>query len=335
MTRASSRYDSGARLDEAIAWHIRVSADDATEALWEEFTAWLEADPANRAAFDQVEDFDTGLELPPGAAADALPLASVRAARSDERHKRSGRLWLGVAAGLLAASFVIAVFTMPFGTDETEYATRIGEMRTVMLLDGSRVDINTDSRLRVQVDKAVRQVTLERGEALFSVARNEGRPFIVTAGDRKIRDVGTVFDVLSAGNAITVVVAEGRVAVSSTHDTSEREAVAISAGNMLTHSEVTGLTTVAQVDPADALAWRKGYLVYRNAPLSRIVGDLNRYYPARVGFADDKASVMRFSGVLRLDSETELLGHLSRFLPLSVTYGPGKTIILHAATPRH
>ena len=325
-------------IDEAISWHLRVSADDVPDAVWSAFTAWLEADPANRAAFDRIEDFDATLDLARRSSEavdiETVGLAAFRPRPERGLRARSVRVWAGAAGGLLAASLIVALFVRPFPARAVEYATRIGETKTAMLSDGSRIDINTNSRLLVRVDASGRNVTLERGEALFHVAKDAKHPFVVSAGDRAVRVTGTIFDVLSSNGAITVVVSEGRVMVSPVGDGSERDAVALLPGDQLIHDEARDRTTLARINPADALAWREGYLIYRNAPLSKVVGDLNRYFPVPVALAGEPASAMRFSGVLRLDGESAVLRHISQFLPVTVGQGPAGTIVLHASAAR-
>jgi transmembrane sensor len=335
MTSANPQDDLSARIDEAIAWHLRVTSDAAKDADWVALTVWLEADPLNRLAFDRVEDFEATVDLAreSAQARDADSLSAFRPRPESGSRSRTARIWTVIAGGLLAASLVVAFLVRSFEPRAVEYATRIGESRTVALSDGSRIDINTDSRLLVQVDASSRHVTLERGEAIFHVARDAAHPFIVRAGDCNVRVTGTVFDVLNSDGAIAVAVAEGRVLVSRI--SSEREEVALLPGDQLIHDEGRDLTTVARINPADALAWRNGYLVYRNAPLSKVVNDLNRYFSVPIALAGDKTPAMRFSGVLRLDGESAVLKRMTRFLPIAIGPGPGQTFVLRdsAAKP--
>ncbi|HEV2563384.1 MAG TPA: FecR domain-containing protein [Rhizomicrobium sp.] len=310
MTRA------GTSLDEAIAWHIRINAPDADEAVWTEFTAWLEAGEANRMAFDRVEDFDSELTGFGAEIAAPIPL----------HEPRNARIWMAGAA-LLAASLILFIAVRPASTPAAiEYSTRTGETKLAMLSDGTRIDLNTATKILVSMNGDVRHVTLDRGEALFHVAKDSRRPFIVTVGDRDVRDIGTVFDILRNNGTITLFVAEGRVAVSprGAHDGT----IALAAGDQLVHAEAGG-STLSRADATEALAWRQGYLIYRDAPLSRVVSDLNRYFPVPITL-DGAAASQRFTGVLRIDSETAVLNRISQFLPVKVEYGPGQKISLRA-----
>ncbi len=313
--------DEEHRLDEAIAWHVRLASGDADETAWLAFTAWLEADDANRAAYDRVEDLDAAIALPAPRQPALLPF------RRAAPVMRRGR-W--VALALLAASLILAVgIAMRMGApSSTRYATRIGETRTVTLADNSTVTLNTGTTVDVAVTATSRAVTLVRGEALFHVAKDAAHPFIVSAGDRRVRVVGTVFDVLRESGAVTVVVAEGKVAVSQRG--ARFSEVFLTPGQRVSGREGSPLEAVARVDPARALAWREGYLIYDNVALSGVVDDLNRYFPVPIALADGRVAAHRFSGVLRIDSEEAVLSRIAQFLPVRAERA-GASIVLHDA----
>ena len=318
MARGDKDIARSGTLDEAVEWHVRLT--EADEKTWTEFTAWLEADPAHRIAFDRVEDIDRELEN------EAFSDISDAEAPVFASPVRRFAPW--IAAAGLAASFVLAFLFFNRAPAPIEYATRTGETRTVNLADGTQIHINTATVLRVD---GPRHITLEKGEALFHVASDPGHPFVVTSGDRNIRDIGTVFDVLRSAGTVTVVVAEGRVGVSPRGNQSRE--LALQQGDRLVHSEATGATTVEKVDPDQALAWRHGYLVYRNAPLSVVVGDLNRYFAAPIAL-DPQAAKQRFTGVLRIDNQDAVLNRISQFLPIRVDRGRDGRIVLRASAAR-
>jgi transmembrane sensor len=131
-----------------------------------------------------------------------------------ERTPRLRRRFLAAASGALVLVIAGAVW---WNHDRFPiYATDIGERRSITLADGSTVDLNARSRLRVEFSKQERRVELVEGQALFQVAKEKNRPFIVSSGDATVRAVGTQFDVNRRTNGTTVTVLEGRVAVYST-----------------------------------------------------------------------------------------------------------------------
>lgn len=315
MVRSDNDIARSRALDEAVSWHVRLS--EADEQAWAEFTAWLEADPAHRMAFDRVEDNDREL--------DTEVFGDLSEVETPVLASPIRRFAPWIAATGIAASVVLAFLFFNRAPAPVEYATRAGETRTLHIADGTEININTATILRVD---GPRHVTLEKGEALFHVASDPRHPFVVTSGDRNIRDIGTVFDVLHNAETVTVVVAEGRVGVSPRAQTGRE--VALQQGDRLVHSEATGATTVEKIDPDQALAWRRGYLIYRNAPLSAVVSDLNRYFPAPVAL-DPEAATQRFTGVLRIDNQNAVLNRLSQFLPVKVDRGKDGRIILRAS----
>src|SRR6202042_1154910 len=96
-----------------------------------------------------------------------------------------------------------------------EFRTALGEQRSVLLADGSRATLNTASTIEVILQKGRREVRLVQGEALFEVAHDSARPFVVRAGNALLKDVGTQFNVDMRSNGTTVTVVEGQVAVDS------------------------------------------------------------------------------------------------------------------------
>ncbi|MGH6870882.1 MAG: FecR family protein [Rhizomicrobium sp.] len=320
--------DARNSLDEAIAWQVRLTSGDADAATYESFTAWLEEDEAHRAVFDRVEALDAGF-------ASLDPAMIERAAHiSGTRGVRRWRANYGfVAAGAVVATAVVLAMTFYTrnGTPaQTEIATRIGETRSVTLADGTTVDLDSATRLTVN-SADPRRAILDSGEALFHVAKVPGKAFVVTVAGREVRDLATVFDIRHVGSDVSVVVAEGAVAVDPVNAGPDA-AVKLVPGDRLAWraGEASGLVT--RVDPAKALSWREGYLVYDNAPLSEIVVDLNRHFAGRISLDGPAVAGLRFSGVLRLDQEAAVLQRIARFLPVTVEQHYGGTYVLHGTS---
>jgi len=325
------------RLDEAVAWHVRLSSDQADERTWLAFTSWLESDEANRTAFDEVEDFTGGLEGSVATMArDSKSFADSGPARFPPRVRsllRSRYGWAAAAVAIAAAALLFVFLPLePRQPASAAYSTRVGETRSVALADGTVVDLNTGTTIRVRIGGSERRIALDRGEALFHVAKDSRHPFDVSVGSRVIRVVGTVFDVLRNEGTITVTVAEGKVGFFQPDAQADR-GLTLVAGDQVAFVEATGKATFRHVNPSVALAWRSGYLVYQNAPLALIVSDLNRYFARRVAIGDGSAAAQRFSGVLRMDREDAVLRRLSRLLPVEAEYRADGGIVLR--TPKH
>jgi len=164
------------------------------------------------------------------------------------------------------------------------YATRIGETRLVALSDGSVVTLNTNSRIVVHFAKAVRRIQLERGEALFNVAKNKQRPFVVTAGDTQVRAVGTAFTVrLLQKQPIQILVQEGVVEVTrkGSSDVTPVRAVAdtrtvVASGAPIANHPVT-YTQVSR-----DLAWQYGQIAFDNQTLEEAAREFARYSKVKI-----------------------------------------------------
>jgi transmembrane sensor len=324
------------KLNEAIAWHVRISSPNFDETVWMEFASWLDAEEANRIAFDRIEEFDSELTTlapslgswAPQARAYAMPKSWAEAL---QRFRFSRRVWMPGAA-VIAVSIILAVVVVTNSQKSIEYATQIGEVRTVMLSNGTKIDLNTATKIFVASEGEDRHVVLAQGEALFHVSNDPTHPFVVTVGDRDVRDAGTVFNVLRNQGVITVTVAEGKVVISPRGKVQNVDEIRLSQGEQLVHSEDNGTTTVRHADVEQALAWRNGYLIYDNAPLSTVVRDLNRYFPNHVIIENKAIAMRRFSGVLRVDNEYAVLDRISKFLPVTVQRQQNGDIILRNST---
>lgn len=199
------------------------------------------------------------------------------------------------------------------------YATEIGEQRSVTLSDGSRVELNADSSIRVRFSADQRLVELTAGQALFSVAKNPQRPFIVRTGDTDVKAVGTQFDVYRKGSQTVVTVLEGRVAVtgreqvSATPTTSGAsvEPVLLSAGEQA----VIRPSAVIAAQPANveaAVAWTDGLLMFESTPLREVVHEFNRHNLKPLVIEDESLQSLEISGVFPATGAKGVLSFLQR-----------------------
>src|SRR5437879_531446 len=269
--------DEDARRATAADWLVRLQAPDldASEAL--AFDAWLAEHPANPAAYDAVLAVTLEIEAAAPGIARAIDAAVRPGGRA--RSPAFSRGWL--LAGGLAAAATIALAVMPFSAFEARtqtFATAKGEHRTVKLADGSTVDLNAGSRLTVTLARNERRLALREGEAVFDVAPDKARPFLIAAGDRTVRVVGTRFDVRRRSGLLSVTVERGVVEVRPNADAAGR-AYRLHPGQRLDHVEGAPSVQVSAVDPAQVFSWRSGRLIYRDQPLGEVVADLHQHFP--------------------------------------------------------
>jgi transmembrane sensor len=273
--------------EEALAWVIRTR--DPRFDDWEAFTIWLEGDPERATAYDalMMAEADMASILPSEPV--AMPVAANDAG-TPGRH-----IWRWAGGGAIAAALVAVVsIGMMNRTDIYTVATRPGETRSIALQDGTKIDLNGGTSLRLD-RKDARFAALDSGEAAFTVRHDAGDPFRVTVGDAVFEDAGTIFNIVHVGGATRIGVSEGKVIYNP-----EAEAIALPAGRALT-DDAEGLR-VMDVAPAAVASWRQGRLVYLNATIGQVSQDIGRSLGITVN-ATPAARATRFTGTIRLDDD--------------------------------
>ncbi|MBV2147191.1 FecR domain-containing protein [Sphingobium sp. AS12] len=273
--------------EEALGWVIRTRDPDFVD--WEAFTLWLEGDPARADAYDALMAADTELDMiiPPE------PVAMPVAANDPGEPQR--RTWRWVGGGAIAAALVAAISVgMMTRADIYTVTTRPGETRIIALEDGTQIDVNGGTTLRLDRNDT-RFAALDSGEAAFTVRHDEANPFRVTVGDAVFEDAGTVFNIVHTRDATRIGVSEGKVIYNP-----EAQAISLPAGRALA-DDAQGLR-VMDVAPAAVASWRQGRLVYANAAVSEISQDIARSLGVKLN-ATPGARAMRFTGTIRLDKD--------------------------------
>jgi transmembrane sensor len=284
---------------EAIDWVI--SLRDPAVADWDAFTAWLEASPLNNQAYERAALADDTI----AARLAATGFSNTEAVCSNDNEdvqRPSRRRLLGWSASAAAAVVAIAVGVPMLGQGPQPYVveTAAGQHRSLTLPDGTRIDLNGDSRLSLDKNET-RVAALDRGEATFSVVHDAANPFVVKIDEHRVQDVGTIFNVARTPEAIEVGVAEGEIMFNPA-----REAVSIKKGQMLRLDGRKKTAVVAPTDASSVASWRIGRLVYADAPLSRVAADLRRTTGLKVAVAPPISGHL-FSGVIVLDGDDEAL----------------------------
>jgi transmembrane sensor len=285
---SNERSSSDATEQRALAWHLRLRDADADE--WREFTAWLTQDPAHNDAYEAVALRDEQLDGVLAQARFPEPATQVQADAQDGQASSPNRLrWLALAASVALAVFLSVQFLAP-GADSYAIETKPGETRTIALADGGAIVVNGGSHI-VLDRRDVRAAELVKGEAHFTVTHDAADPFVVTIGESRLVDIGTVFNVIRDGADLRVAVAEGAVRYEG------QQSVELAAGQAM-HRMADGRIEVARQEAKAIGGWVDGMLVYDRAPLTDIVADLTR----TTGIAIDLAPGLqqrRFSGVIQ------------------------------------
>jgi transmembrane sensor len=254
--------------DEAASWFARLSRVSVSTATLHEFRAWR-ARPENAEAYEKLEaTWRAAGELAGDPDLSAAAAKAQRDVGPALRARRRAMVAMGALSALGAAAAVWLLVAAP-----ESYETAIGEQRLVVLDDGSRVRLNTDSHLKVRYNGAMRRLTLARGQAFFEVAKDPSRPFVVKADEVTVTALGTRFDVRRSGKAVQVTLVEGQVAV----DLTAQAQTARLRPNQQLIAGPDGLSQPRPADPEEATGWTTGRLTFRNVPLREAVAEVNRY----------------------------------------------------------
>lgn len=288
--------DTAAIENEALDWIIRQR--DPGFADWEAFADWLGASPDHVALYQAMADADRDVPaLVPAAPAQRPVPARVPLRR---------RAWMGgaIAASLVALTTYGVIDTR---TDTYVVVTPAGQPRLLSLADGTRIDLNGGTRLVLDRNHP-RDIVLESGEAVFTVAHDAARPFEVRVGDATLLDVGTVFNVARRKGSTEVGVAQGEVVFNP-----DRENVRLSAGRTLRAVDKDTKLVIGEIEPGVIGAWRTGRLVYDGTPLALVAEDLTRNLGYDIEVAPAVAN-RPFRGIISFGADRDAV--MSRLGPL-------------------
>lgn len=252
-----------------------------------EFRDWLAADPRHFGTYMRAEALMAHIERVGAAGAELLRCEEVVPLQAGRRKiDRRQALWGASAAGLVAAGS--ALFWLPRLMRES-YSTILGETREVLLSDGSMLTLNTASKVLVNFSKKERRIVLLAGEALFDVAKNGQRPFLVVAGDTQVRALGTSFTVkLLPQEPVRVLVQEGQVEVKRPK-VPEAAPVELSANTIAVAPSQAPISTekLTSAQVSRDLAWREGRIAFDNETLAEAARAFSRYSDIRILVSSD------------------------------------------------
>jgi transmembrane sensor len=336
LNPADKSSASPANLNEqALAWLERREA--GAEAVEAEYQAWLRADPCHRAAVDALRPGWTAINHPRRAGQGEALRAQVGSIIARRRRRRT----MTVLSGLAAAAVITFVVRWPapiresVPSDASARATIAIRPDRQRLPDGTLVELNADTEITIDFTAAARSVRLLRGEALFVVAKEARRPFLVTADTFRVRAVGTQFSVRLAPDALGVLVTEGRVALeppavqpspdSAAVAAPTSEPVLIDAGArvVVARDVVSGPAVRPQPVTANqvaaALAWRTQRVEFNATPLAEAVRLFNQENALQLHLADTETGSLRITGVFWTSDPAAFARALATSLELKAT----------------
>lgn len=364
--RVYAVMDPETRTDERILaaaarWHARLAAEDCTDFERAEFQRWRASDRRHAQAYEAAEAlskmlaedewlkamaddaFAMGSEDEPRASRLRQPATPTQASRAhaphmhvcgaNESRMRGSRLqrWLApaLAASIVAAFLGVRLsgYLMSSTAPPVTYASSEQARRDVTLADGSLVRLDVGSEISVSFSPGRRDIVLVNGRALFEVAHDKTRPFVVAAGQSRTTALGTHFQVQREGQHVLVTLTEGSIAVAS--ETRQSRWV-----EKLVPGEQVSLTTDGEVhakraiDAQTVTSWSRGRLVFRGTPLGEALQEVNRYGSRKVRLGDPDLADLPVGGNF-IAGETDLIvSAFAAALPLRVVAGSSGEIIL-------
>jgi transmembrane sensor len=316
-------------LEAAAVWTARlrepVSDPATTAARQAAFEGWFAADHRHRQAYEEMATLWQNLDA---------PVAQVMAQTRDPsaHRRRCSRRRVDLTRWTVGLAVVIAISVMLFDELrlqlESDYRTAVGQRKTQTLADGSRITLNTDSAIAVEIGPQRRQIHLLQGEAWFEVTPDSARPFVVDTMAGLIRVTGTHFGVRLRDDAAIVSLTEGHVKLSAADQSDDSAALALNPGQQARLSPL-GVSSPSAFDPTATMAWLRGQLVFFNTPLRQVIAELNRYRSGYIVIINEDLNALKISGVFATDDLNVALTALAATLPIRVMRLTDYLVLLH------
>jgi transmembrane sensor len=316
------------RLAEAAVWVARLHSGETDRAAMVGVKQWLKAHPMNSRALElctEIWEESANLRRITPFAAQPLP-----------RSRKRPLVSMALAATVLLALSLFWLF-MP----KAQVSTDVGEQRLVALKDGTHVFLNTATQLEVKYNRDVRLVELKTGEALFDVAKKPTWPFVVVAGDRKIRALGTSFVVRRDDTQTAVTLVEGKVTVTaeplrapgspSSDVPTMAQVFTLTPGQRLTFQAGQARLDTTPLDKA--VAWRRGEIIFDDTPLSAAVSELNRYSKDKLVVEQPAAEAMLVTGLFQTGDSMSFAHAVAESFGLGVKERDDEIVITGAPPP--
>ncbi|MBP1124286.1 MULTISPECIES: FecR family protein [Pseudomonas] len=317
---SEAEYD--AITDAAAQWCMRLHAADCIGAERQAFQRWHDAHPLHAFEYAaMLEIWDVAEHLP-------RPQTQPVVVRFKPRSRLRT---YAVAAAICLVALPLAAFTgweagwLPNAYERFETTN---DARVVTLGDGSQVEMNLGTQLVYANYRDQRQLTLNRGEAFFKVSHDSAHPFIVRAGDGRVRVTGTQFNVWKYEDQVRVMLLEGSVQISS--DT-VHGSVPLTPGMQASYQHGDATPKLRAINPGDsALAWRQGKLVLDNLALADALPLINRYLSKPVMLADTPTGAIRIGGIYNINEVNNLIPSLPKVLPVYLTQNQDGNPVLNS-----
>jgi len=314
--------------EEAAAWFARRRDGACTPSEDAAFQDWYGHSEAHARAYAETERaWRQWKQLQNSDCLRAMTDAAMVATAPRRQRAAVGWHWrpLLAAACIMAIVAIAGIKILPLllSSSPVTYTAGLGEQRTEQLPDGSRVALNTQTELQVRYGRQRREIVLQHGEAMFDVVHDAKRPFVVTAGDGSIVDLGTQFEVRKENDAAIVTLLEGRVEVAAREERKQ-----LAPGEQARYGAHIAGISVHKVDPTAVTAWLHGRLDFNGMPLAQAIAEANRYSAVKLRLGDPKLAGMPVGGSFRAGDNAAIAAALSAVFPVRVARNDAHEIVL-------
>ena len=329
-TEKSSSIES-----EALAWIAQLDGDNISEKDLAAFREWVNRSPAHAREIRELNSLWGELNVLTDMVESIAEADAVSRQLRRRQYFRTWRRRLVYPACALASLAVVSISVMSYQnfsrpdvvqTAEVQlpkiYQTEIGQHQEYILADGSKVTLNTGSRLEVDFREDQRRIRLLEGEVLYDVAHDTSRPFLVFAGDGIVRAVGTAFVVHLKGNEFDVIVSEGAIELSSVLPTPVIEQSdpkpkkiaslgIVRAGHKAKYENSAALiASLSEVEMTAKLSWQNGLITFSGETLEEVIQEVSRYTELNIEIHDAELKALRVGGVFKSGDTESVFANL-------------------------
>jgi len=319
---ASQACSAQAIKEQAAAWLERSTDDNWTAEDQAAFETWLSTSTAHKLAYWRL---DAGWQR-------SERLAALRPQMRATSVRPRQTMWplLKVSGGAAAGVFLVIAGAIYASAPSSEtFSTPVGGHRILTLADGSRIELNTNTKLHLELGDSTRKVILDRGEAYFQIKHDANNPFVVVAGRERIVDLGTKFLVNREQGLLRVALLEGKAQLQTKKSGSA--ALVLRPGDVA----VATLNTLSVSRKPDSvlnteISWRRGLLVFENTSLAEVAHEFNRYNASQLVVADKATARIGIGGTFRANNVAAFAEVAQNILGLHVETR-GSTIVISSS----
>lgn len=314
--------------EEAAAWFARRHDGACTPSEETAFEEWHDRSEAHALAYAETEHaWNHWKQLQNSDRMREMTAAVMAATAPRRRSVPARRRWgpLLAAACIVAAIVVGGIGLLPrlLSAPPVTYSTMVGEQRTEQLSDGTRITLNTETELQVRYGHSQREVVLQHGEAMFDVVHDAAHPFVVTAGDGSVTDLGTRFAIHDDSGTVIVTLLQGRVEIAARDERRK-----LTPGQQARYGARIAGISVRKVDPTAVTAWLHGRLDFNGMPLAEAIADANRYSAVKLRLGDPELADMPVGGSFRAGDNAAIAAALSAVFPVRLGRSDAHEIVL-------